>query len=181
MAIAALVISIVGVLVAAIVGGAAWAAANRSANAAEGTERSAAAQAEAGRAQATAAREQLAIERERFHREQAPVLEGSVRRRQAADGRSPGHTLEVRLRKGLPLTYLTLHLPAGTVGRDTMMAQVLGYPEVGSRQIKAGYPAIWHVGVDDGAPASFVAFADCRDEYGRQWRDVEVPVTVEGR
>lgn len=33
------------------------------------------------------------------------------------------------------------------------------------------------VGAD--SPASFTAVADCRDEYGNRWPDVEVPIARE--
>src|SRR5258708_34562099 len=107
MAIAALTISIVRALVAAF---GLWyvrrsaAAAERSATAAEGTERSATIQAEATRAQAAAGEKQLVIDRERFHQELTPVLEGSVRRRPSWRGGPPNteRILEGRGRTGLP-------------------------------------------------------------------------------
>jgi hypothetical protein len=189
MAIAALTISIVSALVAAF---GLWyvrrsaAAAERGATAAEGTERSATIQAEATRAQAAAGEKQLVIDRERFHQELTPVLEGSVRRRPSWRGGPPNtdRILEVRVSKGLPLARLTLHLPAGTyIGRSrsvpSIMAHDLSYPEVGSPTIGPGHPATWDVVVGKDAPASFTATADCRDEYGKQWFDVEVLVKRE--
>ena len=55
-------------------------AAERSARSTEGVERSAALQAEAAKTQAAAERE-LAIERERFHQERTPILDGCAKRR----------------------------------------------------------------------------------------------------
>jgi hypothetical protein len=185
MAVAALTISIVGVLLAVF---GLWyarrsaGAAERSAKSAEGTERSAAAQAEAARTQAAAEKAQLAIDRERFDRELTPVLEGSVRRRPSWRGGRTDHILEVRVSKGLPLARLTLHLPAGTyIGRSApgIMAHDLSYPEIGNPTIGPGHPATWDVVVGKDAPTSFTATADCRDDYGKQWPHVEVLVTLE--
>jgi hypothetical protein len=189
MAVAALAISIVSALLAVF---GVWyarrsvVAAERSAASAEGTERSAAIQAEAARAQAAAGEKQLAIDRERFHMELAPVLEGSVKRRPSWRGGPPetDRILEVRVSKGLPLARLTLHLPAGTyIGRGrsvpSLMAHDLSYPEVGSPTIGPGHPATWDVVVGEDAPAAFTATADCRDEYGKQWFDIEVVVKRE--
>ncbi len=164
MAVAALVISIVSVLVvvlglwyarqSATAAQRSAAAAERSATSAEGTERSAAAQAEATRIQAAAEKEQLAIERERFRQELTPVLEGSIRRRPSWRGGRTDHILEVRVRKSLPLARLTLHLPAGTyIGRSTpvLMAHDLSYPEIGHPTIGPGHPATWDVVVGKNA------------------------------
>ena len=178
MAAAALVISIVGVLLAAVGAFAAW----RSAKAAKGTERSAAVQAEAARAQAAAESDQLAIERQRFHEELAPALEGSVTRRPSWRGGRTDHILEVRLTRGLPLVGLVLHLPAGShIGRlsPEISAHNLFLEETGCAPVRPGHPAIWNVTVGDEAPPSFIAGADCRDERHRQWHDVGVLVKVE--
>jgi hypothetical protein len=183
MAVAALTISIVSILLAVL---GLWyarrsaAAAERSATSAEGAERSATVQAEAARTQATVGKEQLAIERERFHRELTPVLEGSVKPRPSWRGGPPNtdHILEVRVSRGPPLARLTLHVPAGAYIRS-VSAHDLSYPEVGHPTIGPGHPAAWDVAVGEDTPASFTATADCRDEYGKQWFDVEVLVKRE--
>ena len=82
----------------------------------------------------------------------------------------------------MPLVSLTLHLPAGTyIGRSTptIMAHDLGYPEVGHPTIGPGHPATWDVVVGEDGPTSFTATADCRNEYGKQWFDVEVMIKLE--
>jgi hypothetical protein len=110
------------------------------------------------------------------------VLEGTVRRRPTWRGGRTDHILEVRVCEGPLLTVLTLHLPFGTyIGRSSpaLMAHDLSYPEVGHPTIGPRHPATWDVVVGKDAPQSFIAHADCRDEYGKQWVDVEVPVRME--
>jgi hypothetical protein len=59
------------------------------------------------------------------------------------------------------------------------MKQDLGYPEAGTATIGPGNPAIWDIVVGTEAPGSFIAVVGCRDEHGKQWLDVEVPITRE--
>jgi len=193
MAIASLVISVVSLLVAGWLGLRSLVhakrsadAAQRSAVAAEGSRAAADAQAQATATQAAAARDQLAIERERFHQEQTPILEGSIKPRPGWRGgpEDKDHILEVRVRDNRTLATLLLHLPLGAyVGRSKGLlgpsGQVFGYPEVGKATISPGNPAIWDIAVGAETPDSFTARADCRDENGQQWVDVEVPITRE--
>lgn len=188
MTVASVVISIVSLLVAGA--GVVFAYksvthAKRSADAAEGSRDAANTQAMAAKAQADAASKQLAIERERFHQEQIPVLEGSVKLRPGWLGGPPDktHVMEVRVRSSQHLMNLTLHLPAGVyIGRSQGVAgpspQEFSYPEGrGTAPLGPRHPAVWDIVVGPESPDSFIATADCRDEYGQGWHDVEVPFT----
>jgi hypothetical protein len=162
-------------------------AAESSAVAAEGTRDAADAQAKATAAQASAARDQLAIERERFHQEQTPMLEGLVRLRPSWRGgpQDMTHIMEVRVRSSQPVKTLVLHLPVDAyIARSRHLIQPLrqdfGYPEGrGSAPLGARNSAIWDVAVGPESPESFIAYADCRDEYGHLWTDIEVRFTRE--
>jgi hypothetical protein len=162
-------------------------AAERSAAAAEGTREAADAQAKATAAQASAARDQLAIERERFHREQTPVLEGIVKPRPSWRGGPPEmtHLMEVRVRSSQMVSTLLLHLPVDAyIARSQHLIgpgrQDFGYPEGrGSAPLGPTNPAIWDVAVGAESPGSFIAYADCRNEYGHEWTGVEVRFTRE--
>lgn len=162
-------------------------AAERSAVAAEGTREAADAQAKATAAQASTARDQLAIERERFHQEQTPMLEGIVRLRPSWRGGSPEmtHLMEVRVRSSQMVSTLLLHLPVDAyIARSQHLIgpgrQDFGYPEGrGSVPLGPTNPAIWDVAVGAESPGSFIAYADCRNEYGHEWTGVEVRFTRE--
>jgi hypothetical protein len=190
MTVASVVISIVSLLVAGA--GAVFAyksvtQAKRSADAAEGSRDAANAQARSTADQADAARQQLAIERERFNKEQTPVLEGSLKLRPGWRGgpEDKDHVLEVRVRSSQTLMNLVLHLPPGAyIGRSKGLTgpspQDFGYPEGrGTAPLGPGHPGIWDVVIGAESTGSFIATADCRDEYGKHWLAIEVPVTRE--
>ncbi len=124
------------------------AAADRSANAADRSAVAAESSRDAAAAQAAAVRDQLAIDRERFHKEQTPELEGSIRLRPAWRGGREGvdHVLEVRVRGNRTLASLLLHVPPGAyIGRSRGLVgpsgQDFGYPEAGKPTIGPAHPA----------------------------------------
>jgi hypothetical protein len=82
------------------------------------------------------------------------------------------------------LASLLLHVPPGAyIGRSRGLVgpsgQDFGYPEAGKPTIGPAHPATWDIVVGADSPASFTAVADCRDEYGNRWPDVEVPIARE--
>jgi hypothetical protein len=95
------------------------------------------------------------------------------------------HIMEVRVRSGIPLITLLLHLPVDAyIARSRHLVgpgrQDFSYPEGrGSAPLGPTNPVIWDVAVGPESPGSFIAYADCRDEYGHQWTDVEVRFTQE--
>jgi hypothetical protein len=134
-----------------------------------------------------AAKELARIELDREHDRKRPVLEGHVLPWPGrSDGR--GHRLEVRVKTHWPLTLIVLNVPGDAwfassvhmppVGMDFLIQ----FPEAGrvSASFRPGHPASCPVRVADSARGTVTAFAECRNEVGLTWQDIEVQIVFEG-
>jgi hypothetical protein len=181
MVVAALVVSIVSALAAAV--GLLYA--RQSVQTARGSEQAAKESADAARKQAEIWAAHLEIEQRRSHREMAQVLAGIVKKHPVAN--RPGiaaYRLEVYTKTPQPMTSITLRLPADSWVRVTQgplgIGQDLHYPEPGEpgMKVEPTHPASWDVEIV-GSPVGIVtAAASCRTENGQSWDGVEVPISM---
>jgi hypothetical protein len=134
-----------------------------------------------------AARELARIENDREHDRMRPVLEGRILPWPGlSDGRD--HRLEIQVKTHWPLALILLNVPGDAWFTSTVHMPPVGmdfliqFPEPGrtSAPFRPGHPASCPVRVAASARGTVTAFAKCRNEYGRTWEDVEVPITLDG-
>jgi hypothetical protein len=179
MAVAALIISLASALTALAV----LIFARQSAAAAIASARAAETSAEASRTQAVAALEQLAIERERFRRESAPILAGAMRQVLSLDHPMGWELLVWPMTGHLCWLRVKIALNVPVIGRDGLMKRELTWASAeGGTLVTVRSPARWPVIPAGVLPVRFELRARCVVDLGDEpWDGVPVMVEVADR
>jgi hypothetical protein len=134
-----------------------------------------------------AAGELARIENDREHDRMRPVLEGRIVAGPSySDGRD--HRLEIRVKTHWPLALILLNVPGDAWFTSSVhmppvgMSFLIQFPEPGrtSAPFRPSHPASCPVRIAASARGTVTAFAECRNEYGRVWEDIEVTIRLDG-